>query len=97
MHKQKVIRKIGVDTGGTFTDIVMAVEGSLFTHKVLSTPSNPANAVIKGVGEILNMNTTSILLMMYILFTVLPLRQTHYSNVEVHVSHWLPRKVLKTF
>ena len=54
MHKQKVIRKIGVDTGGTFTDIVMSVEGSLFTHKVLSTPRNPAHAVIKGVGEILN-------------------------------------------
>ncbi len=55
MKKQKTIRKIGVDTGGTFTDIVMSVEGSLFTHKVLSTPRNPANAVIKGVNEIVEM------------------------------------------
>jgi N-methylhydantoinase A len=54
MSEQKVIRKIGVDTGGTFTDIVMSVEGSLWTHKVLSTPRNPAHAVIKGVSEILN-------------------------------------------
>lgn len=55
MKKQKTIRKIGVDTGGTFTDIIMSVEGSLFTHKVLSTPKNPANAVIKGVNEIVEM------------------------------------------
>ena len=54
MHKQKSIRKIGVDTGGTFTDIIMSVEGSLWTHKVLSTPRNPAHAVIKGVSEILS-------------------------------------------
>ncbi|MDE0086156.1 MAG: hydantoinase/oxoprolinase family protein [Candidatus Poribacteria bacterium] len=32
----------------------MSVEGSLWTHKVLSTPRNPAHAVIKGVSEILN-------------------------------------------
>ena len=54
MQKQKVIGKIGVDTGGTFTDIVMSVEGALWTHKVLSTPKNPAHAVIKGVSEILS-------------------------------------------
>ena len=54
MQKQKAIRKIGVDTGGTFTDIIMSVEDSIWTHKVLSTPRNPAHAVIKGVSEILN-------------------------------------------
>lgn len=51
---QKNMTKIGVDTGGTFTDIIMSVQGSLWTHKVLSTPRNPAHAVIKGVSEILN-------------------------------------------
>ena len=56
MQKHKKISKIGVDTGGTFTDIVMSMDGSLFTHKVLSTPQNPALAVIKGVGEILKMH-----------------------------------------
>ena len=54
IHKQNVIKNIGVDTGGTFTDIVMSLGGTLLTHKVLSTPSNPAHAVIKGVTDILN-------------------------------------------
>lgn len=53
MSKQKNKNKIGVDTGGTFTDIVMSVNGSLLTHKVLSTPKNPADAVIQGVSEII--------------------------------------------
>ena len=62
MHKQearKKIKKIGVDTGGTFTDIVMHANDSLFTHKVLSTPQNPAHAVIQGVGEILHKHDTN--------------------------------------
>lgn len=54
MSEKKRISKIGVDTGGTFTDIVMSVNSDLFTHKVLSTPQNPALAVINGVSEILN-------------------------------------------
>ena len=49
-----IIKNIGVDTGGTFTDIVMRINGDLFTHKVLSTPQNPALAVIQGVSEILH-------------------------------------------
>ena len=48
-----VLKSIGVDTGGTFTDIVMRINEDLFTHKVLSTPQNPAYAVIQGVREIL--------------------------------------------
>ena len=47
-----IVKNIGVDTGGTFTDIVMHMNGDLFTHKVLSTPQNPALAVIQGVSEI---------------------------------------------
>ena len=54
----KNIKNIGVDTGGTFTDIVMRINGDLFTHKVLSTPQNPAHAVIQGVGEILRLHNT---------------------------------------
>ena len=53
-----VIKSIGVDTGGTFTDIVMRIDADLFTHKVLSTPQNPAYAVIQGVDEILRYNNT---------------------------------------
>ncbi len=53
-----VVKNIGVDTGGTFTDIVMRINGDLFTHKVLSTPQNPALAVIQGVSEILHQHDT---------------------------------------
>ena len=54
----KPLKSIGVDTGGTFTDIVMRINGDLFTHKVLSTPRNPAHAVMQGVGEILRLYNT---------------------------------------
>ena len=53
-----IVKSIGVDTGGTFTDIVMRIDSDLFTHKVLSTPQNPARAVIQGVSEILRLYNT---------------------------------------
>ena len=53
------LRIIGVDTGGTFTDIVMRIDGDLFTHKVLSTPQNPAHAVIQGVDEISHLHNNT--------------------------------------
>ncbi len=53
-ESREPLKSIGVDTGGTFTDIVMRIDGDLFTHKVLSTPQNPALAVIQGVSEILH-------------------------------------------
>ncbi len=40
---------IGVDTGGTFTDFVYFKEGSVGVLKVLSTPHNPAQAVLEGL------------------------------------------------
>jgi len=43
---------IGVDTGGTFTDFVYREGGSWAIHKVLSTPSNPAEAVLAGLNAI---------------------------------------------
>ncbi len=46
--------KLAFDTGGTFTDFALMDDaGRLHMHKVLSTPANPAEAVIKGVGELL--------------------------------------------
>lgn len=44
---------VGIDTGGTFTDLVAFVGGKAHTHKVLSTPANPAEAVLKGLTELL--------------------------------------------
>ena len=43
---------VGVDTGGTFTDFVFFKEGSPQVLKVLSTPHNPAEAVLKGLESI---------------------------------------------
>ena len=44
---------VGIDTGGTFTDIVALVGGRIRVHKVLSTPDNPARAVIDGLAAML--------------------------------------------
>jgi N-methylhydantoinase A len=46
--------KLGFDTGGTFTDFALLDEaGRVHVHKVLSTPGDPAAAVLKGVDELL--------------------------------------------
>jgi N-methylhydantoinase A/oxoprolinase/acetone carboxylase beta subunit len=45
---------VGVDTGGTFTDIVALVGGKLRVNKVPSTPDDPALAVTKGIVELLD-------------------------------------------
>jgi N-methylhydantoinase A len=42
---------IGIDTGGTFTDFVFIEGGRLRIHKVPSTPSDPAAAVMRGLKE----------------------------------------------
>ena len=47
--------RIGIDTGGTFTDIVCVDDGSgaMRVTKVASTPANPAVALVRGVRAIL--------------------------------------------
>ena len=46
---------IGVDTGGTFTDfIALAPNGKVYTHKRLSTPKDPGQAVLEGLDELLS-------------------------------------------
>lgn len=48
---------IGVDTGGTFTDFVCVEGGRVRIHKVPSTPADPAEAVLRGVRELLGRGT----------------------------------------
>lgn len=43
---------IGVDTGGTFTDLIYREGAQWKVHKVLSTPLNPAEAVLTGLRSI---------------------------------------------
>lgn len=40
---------VGVDIGGTFTDLVVDDQGHLRIHKLLSTPENPARAMLAGL------------------------------------------------
>jgi N-methylhydantoinase A len=47
---------VGIDTGGTFTDLVAVVDGKLRVHKVLSTPDDPARAVFEGLRGMLGGN-----------------------------------------
>lgn len=44
---------VGVDTGGTFTDIVVRDGRKTITLKVPSTPDDPARAVLDGLAELL--------------------------------------------
>src|SRR5690606_9230802 len=41
--------RIGVDIGGTFTDVVVASAGAMAGYKILTTPANPAQGVLEGV------------------------------------------------
>src|SRR6185437_2644317 len=46
--------RIGIDTGGTFTDIVLVDEasGEIATVKIASTPGDPARAVLDGLAQL---------------------------------------------
>ena len=46
--------RIGVDTGGTFTDFVIFVEGKILTRKLPSTPADPSLAILEGLKEFLD-------------------------------------------
>lgn len=47
--------RLGVDTGGTFTDLALVDEtsGETILHKLPSTPANPSVAILAGLEEIL--------------------------------------------
>jgi N-methylhydantoinase A len=45
--------RIGIDTGGTFTDFVAARGSRLTAFKAPSTPHNPAEAILKGITRLL--------------------------------------------
>ncbi|MEE9286013.1 MAG: hydantoinase/oxoprolinase family protein, partial [Dehalococcoidia bacterium] len=43
---------VGIDIGGTFTDFAVLADGVFRVHKVLSTPDDPARAVLEGMREL---------------------------------------------
>jgi N-methylhydantoinase A len=44
--------RLGVDIGGTFTDVVLEVGGNSFSTKVLTTYIAPENAIIDGLQQV---------------------------------------------
>ncbi len=42
--------RVGIDTGGTFTDFVFSAAGKIWVHKVLSTPRDPGEAIMTGLA-----------------------------------------------
>lgn len=53
MQKMTDVR-IGVDTGGTFTDFVIAINGVLEVRKIPSTPDDPSRAILDGIQDYLD-------------------------------------------
>src|SRR6059036_3366792 len=51
-HAGGVRTRVGVDTGGTFTDFVFEAEGELRIFKLASTPDDPSRAIIEGLRRI---------------------------------------------
>src|SRR5581483_3873800 len=49
--------RIGIDTGGTFTDFVIIDGKEIDSFKVPSTPSNPALAIIEGLKIVASKKT----------------------------------------
>ena len=44
-------RVVGIDVGGTFTDIAVLEDGKLSVHKLPSTPADPSKGILQGVKE----------------------------------------------
>ncbi|MEO0327293.1 MAG: hydantoinase/oxoprolinase family protein [Pseudomonadota bacterium] len=44
--------RLGADIGGTFTDVVLEVDGTLHSAKVLTTYAAPENAIVDGMHQV---------------------------------------------
>jgi N-methylhydantoinase A len=44
--------RLGVDIGGTFTDVVLEIEDRLYSTKILTTYAAPENAIIEGMQQV---------------------------------------------
>ena len=59
MDKSKIIR-VGIDTGGTFTDFVFELNGRPHVFKLLSTPADPSIAITSGLQRIVEITGTKL-------------------------------------
>jgi hypothetical protein len=77
----KTSYRVSADIGGTFTDIVYqdVATGRCGATKVLSTPDNPALAVLKGIDQVLGDNGE--------LAFFVPQRLAHPQGLEGGAGH----------
>ena len=53
-RKGKIPPVVAVDTGGTFTDVLLLDGGRLRSLKLPSTPTDPSDAVLEGLRQVLD-------------------------------------------
>ena len=54
-------QRLGVDTGGTFTDFVwLGADGRYQIHKQLSTPQDPSEAILSGMETMVVPETAAV-------------------------------------
>ncbi len=51
-YNPPVMVRVGIDTGGTFTDFVRIDRDGVRVHKVRTTPSDPVAAVVEGLEHL---------------------------------------------
>ena len=61
-QQERTIPLLAVDTGGTFTDLVLLTGDEIQTLKVPSTPNDPSQAVLDGIKQILGEHADFVLL-----------------------------------
>ncbi len=54
LNNHKTPIRIGIDTGGTFTDFVMVSEDSISAWKTPTTPSDPSLGIIRGLKDVMD-------------------------------------------
>ncbi|MFY9343618.1 MAG: hydantoinase/oxoprolinase N-terminal domain-containing protein, partial [Planctomycetota bacterium] len=47
-----MLPRLGIDTGGTFTDVVRWAPSGITVHKLPSTPDDPSRAVLAGIAAV---------------------------------------------
>src|SRR5438093_12504584 len=52
--------RVGVDTGGTFTDFVFEVKGRLQIFKLASTPADPSLAITEGLRRLAEITSVTL-------------------------------------
>lgn len=52
---KKVFNRLGVDIGGTFTDVVLDTQAGRFSTKVLTTYKAPEDAIIDGIKQVVKL------------------------------------------